>query len=170
MINLRDERPSDVRAIHDLVFEAFGRRNVEPSIIELARHRGQMTYSVVAETEGKIVGHIMVSPVTLEPDAGPRCVAIGPIAVAPEQQVRGIGSKLMREVIDRAKEDSYDAILLLGNPRFYHRFGFATAPVRNEYGAVEEFMALQLTPGSLDRVGSKCVARYIGAFADAESE
>lgn len=170
MIDLRDEQRSDVRAIHELVRDAFDGGRVEPRIVDLARQRRQVTYSIVAEQDGKVVGHVLATPMTLEPDVGLRCIAIGPIAVLPELQLAGIGSKLMHEVIDRAREDGYDAIMLLGNPKYYHRFGFETAPVRNEYDAHDEFMALQLKPGCLDSAGRKCIARYISAFREAESE
>lgn len=167
-MNLRDERPSEVLRIRELECSAFG-REVEARIVDLARQRGDITWSIVAELDGEIAGHVMVSPMRLEPDVGLRCIAIGPIGVEPHLQLRGIGSKLMNEVIDRAREDAYDVILLLGNPRYYHRFGFETAPLRNEYDASEEFMAFQLTPGCLDGLDRPCLARYIPAFADAES-
>ena len=168
MIDLRDERPGDARAIHDLQLAAFNGSETEPAIVRLARKRGQITYSIVAESAGRIVGHVLASPMTLAPASELRCIAVGPIGVATDLQSAGIGSRLMREVIDRAKEDGHDAILLLGDPRYYHRFGFRTAPVRNEYGAGDAFMALQLTPGCLDKLGGAYTAKYISAFADAE--
>jgi len=167
-VNIRDERRSEVLRIRELQCAAFG-REVEARIVDLARQRGDITWSIVAEHDGEIVGHVMVSPIRLEPNVGLRCIAIGPIGVEPHLQLRGIGTKLMNEVIDRAREDEYDAILLLGNPGYYHRFGFETAPLRNEYEAVEEFMAFQLTPGCLDDLDRPCLARYIPAFAEAES-
>lgn len=170
MISLREEQPGDARAIHDVQRAAFDDRSVEPRIIELARQRRQMTYSIVAEQDGKIVGHVMASPMTFDPGTPLRCLSVGPIGVLPDRQLKGIGSSLMLEVIERAKEDGHDAILLLGNPRYYRRFGFATAPLQNEYGAGEAFMALQLIPGCLDKLGGTYIAKYITAFADAEAE
>ncbi|HKI75165.1 MAG TPA: N-acetyltransferase [Pseudomonadales bacterium] len=168
MIGLRDEHRSDAPYLRKIVREAFD-RDTEARIVDLARQRHEVIYSIVAEIDGKLVGHVLVTPMKLEPDKGLRCIAIGPIAVTPEHQGNGIGSKLMQEVIERAREDGVDAILLLGNPRYYHRFGFRTAPVGNEYGAGEEFMALQLNAGCLDSIGGTCMARYIKAFSEAES-
>lgn len=168
MIRLRDERPEDAKTISDLHLAAFGGSKAEPAIVEFARQRGELTWSIVAERDGEIVGHMMVSTMTLVPDPGLRCVAVGPIGVRPGDQGQGVGSALMHESIHRAQEAGYDAILLLGNPGYYRRFGFATAPVNNDYGADEAFMALQLEPGCLDKLGKAVTAKYIGAFADAE--
>lgn len=169
MIDLRDERPSDISAIRNIERAAFD-GPVESRIVDLARRAGDITWSIVAERKGILAGHILVTPMKLEPDTGLRCIAIGPIAVLPEYQGKGFGSALMQEVITRAREDGYDAILLLGDPAYYHRFGFKTAPVRNEYGAGDAFMALQFSPGCLDRVGSRVIAKYISAFMDADNE
>lgn len=167
-LKLRKERARDPATIHELTAAAFG-REVEAVLVDLARERGEITWSIVAEDEtNEIVGHVMVSPMSLEPDAGKRCLAIGPVSVKPELQTMGIGTALMMEAIHRGRDEGYDAILLLGNPRYYHRFGFATAPVGNEYGASEEFMALELHEGSL-KGAENSVAKYVSAFADAES-
>lgn len=168
MIDLRDERPGDAYAIHGLHRLAFDGSETESRIVDLARQRSQVVYSIVAEDEGKPLGHVLVTPMVLEPKAPLRLVAIGPIGVLPAHQSAGIGSRLMREVIDRATEDGYDAIFLLGDPGYYRRFDFTTAPVGNEYGAEDAFMVLQLRPGCLDKVGRMHIAKYVSAFADAE--
>ena len=169
MIDLREERPGDAGIIREIEEAAFG-RPIEARIVDLARRAGHIVWSIIAEYDGTPVGHILVTPMTLDPYHGLRCIAIGPIGVLPRYQGDGIGSALMHEVIDRAREDEYDAILLLGNPRYYHRFVFETAPVGNEYGADEEFMALQLTKGCLDGLGKSVIAKYIPAFTEAENE
>lgn len=169
MIDLREERAGDAGIIREIHHAAFG-GPVEGRIVDLARRAGQVLWSIIAELDGMPVGHILVTPMTLDPHTPLRCIAIGPIGVLPKFQGDGIGSALMQEIIARAREDNYDAILLLGNPRYYHRFGFETASVGNEYGADEAFMALQLMPGCLDRLGKSVVAKYIPAFMEAENE
>ena len=165
-MELRDEEPGDSDAIHALTAAAFG-GEVEARIVELARERGEITWSIVAEESGAITGHVMLSPLHIEPEVGRRCLALGPISVAPSRQRQGIGAALMREAIRRARECGYHAILLLGDPGYYRRFGFTTAPVGNEYGADEAFMARELVAGSLANA-THSVARYVSAFADAE--
>lgn len=165
LLRLVDETSGDTDAIHALTAAAFG-REVEAAIVDLARRANDITWSIVALDDGTLVGHVMASPMTLTPDPGLRCIAIGPISVAPDRQGEGIGSTLMVEVIDRARAEGYDAILLLGNPDYYRRFGFETAPIGNEYGATDAFMSLELKPGVFD--GVACIAKYTPAFAQAE--
>jgi putative acetyltransferase len=81
--------------------------------------------SLIAETEGHIIGHVMVSSAVLDDDGMQHRIAnLSPLAVAPAHQGRGIGTTLVREVIARADALGEPLVVLEGSPKFYARFGF----------------------------------------------
>jgi putative acetyltransferase len=79
--------------------------------------------SLVAKTDSSIVGHVAISPVSIS-DGATGWYGLGPISVAPEYQRRGIGSRLMREALLLLQERGACGCVLLGEPRYYRRFGF----------------------------------------------
>jgi putative acetyltransferase len=121
---IRPEQPADVAAIHDVEALAFGQAN-EADLVDALRANGQATLSLVAvdDASGRIVGHIMFSPMTVEPPAI-RAVGLGPVAVHPEVQNRGIGGDLIRAGVAEIRRQGWDAIFLLGHADYYPRFGF----------------------------------------------
>ena len=87
----------------------------------------------------------------------------------PEFQEKGIGSKLIRDGVERSKQGGYDAVVLIGEPAYYSRFGFSRAAdfgLQNEYGVHDEFMVLALHEGGLEQVSG--MVRYLAEFAEAE--
>ena len=92
------------------------------------------------------------------------CLGIAPLAVVPGRQNERIGSQLMRNVIERAKAQNVDALFLLGHPAYYPRFGFAQTHIKNDYGASDAFMALELRAGCL--AGVAATAKYVDEFSD----
>ena len=91
------------------------------------------------------------------------------MAVLPELQGRGIGSKLIREGLERCRQAGYDAVVVLGDPAYYSRFGFRRAAdfaLQNEYGAHDEFMVLPLHDGALEGVSG--MLKYLPEFREAE--
>jgi len=115
--------------------------------------------SLVAQEAGLIVGHILLSPVAIEPDdVGSHGAGLGPMAVLPEFQNRGIGSRRVRAGLDCRRERGHSWVVVLGHARYYPRFGFVAASkfgLRCEYEVPDEvFLALELRKGSLaDRGG-----------------
>jgi len=103
----------------------------------------------VAE-DSVIVGHVFVSPVTLEPDAGLSCGQVSPLSVLPEFQSEGIGSALMQAVIEKSKKKGLDALFLLGDPNYYKKFGFVASAVKSAYGPSEYFQELELKASCLE--------------------
>ena len=97
-----------------------------------------------------ILGHVFVSPVTLVPDAGLSCGQVAPLSVLPEFQSKGIGSSLMRTVIEKSKEKGLDALFLLGDPNYYKKFGFVASAVESAYGPSEYFQELELKASCLE--------------------
>ena len=130
---IRPERPTDHDAVHEVVAAAFG-RDAEADLVDALRREADDLISLVAEEEGEIVGQILFSPMRMErsPDGErtPRLSGLGPMAVRPDHQRRGIGSALIREGIDRCREAGCDAIFVLGHPGYYPRFGFVPASAR----------------------------------------
>lgn len=153
-IFIRPEQPKDIPAIHALNASAFP-TDAEARLVDALRANGKAIYSFVAVNEqDTVLGHVLYSPVaTPLPSHG---LGLAPIAVRPEFQNQGVGSKLIRVSLIEVKADGFDYVVLLGSPEYYHRFGFQTAStfgLQNEYGVDEEFMVLNLSgrelPGGL---------------------
>ena len=125
-IEVREERPADVAAIRDLNRRAFGQAQ-EGNIVDALRSNGGARLSLVATLNGQVVGHILYSPISVGHVDG---AALGPMAVLPEHQRRGIGSRLV-EAGNRNLEDAgCPFIVVVGHPKFYPRFGFTPAVAR----------------------------------------
>lgn len=164
MLRLRDETAEDYPEVHELVTAAFGQPG-EARLVAALRVAGATTLSLVAESEGMIVGHVLYSPVTVEHAEVP-LLGLAPLSVLPARQRRGVGSLLMRESLARARALGYRGVVLLGHPEYYPRFGFRPAHqfgLRCIYDApLEAFMALALYANGLD--GIEGTVRYHAAF------
>lgn len=168
-LTIRPESPADidaVRAVHKAAFPT----PAEAGLVDRLRTNGKAEVSLVAEAEGQIVGHILFSPVTISGPTGDVATGLGlaPLAVLPELQSRGIGSRLTREGLDACRGGGYSFVVVLGHPAYYPRFGFERADNRgisNEYGADDAFMVLELQPGSLPTQG---LAKYAAEFAETQ--
>lgn len=129
---VRPETVADHPAIDVVVSAAFG-GDVEVELVRRIRasdlYRPEL--ALVAEIDGRIVGHVMVSGTTLAHDAGERTIAmLSPLAVAPDVQRQGIGGALVRDVTDRAAAMGEPLVILEGGPRYYSRFGFVHSVTR----------------------------------------
>lgn len=122
-IEVREERGEDLTAIRDVNKRAFGQDH-EGKIVDALRSNGAALLSLVATDDGRIVGHIMYSPITVGEVTG---AALGPMAVDPEHQRQGIGSKLVQAGNLKLKDAGWPFIIVLGHPNFYPRFGFKPA-------------------------------------------
>ena len=125
-MNIRPERQADHNAIGSVVRAAF-KKDVEARLVDDLRSSGDFItdLSLVAEIDGEIVGHVMVTWVTLaDGDTTHRILSLAPLAVAPDHQGRGVGSALMAEAITRADAMGEPMIVLQGSPVYYSRFGF----------------------------------------------
>jgi putative acetyltransferase len=165
VIEIRREASEDAAAIRHLLEQAFPEPD-EANLVELLREADKAPVSLVATYEGQVVGHIMFSPVRIDPaQPGSSSIGLAPVAVLPEFQNRGIGSNLIREGLEECRKAGYDIVVVLGEPRFYARFGFSRASdhgLGNEYGADEHFMALELRDGALAKVSG--TVRYQPEF------
>jgi putative acetyltransferase len=126
-IEIASETAADVAAIQAVTISAFlhaqHTSHTEQFIVDALRKAGQLTVSLVAKTDSSIVGHVAISPVSIS-DGATGWYGLGPISVAPEYQRRGIGSRLMREALRVLRERGACGCVLLGEPRYYNRFGF----------------------------------------------
>jgi putative acetyltransferase len=123
-VRIRSETDADRADIWKVNEEAFGRA-VEADLVDAIRASDRFVpeLSLVATVEEDVVGHVLLSYVEIEPGAH-RVLQLGPLAVLPSHQRRGIGSALMNEALRVTDARGEPLILLEGNPRFYERFGF----------------------------------------------
>jgi putative acetyltransferase len=154
-VRVRPEEARDRERVSAVVAAAFGRPE-EARLVEALRVGDGVRISLVAEQAGEVVGHVFFSPVTVDGRATPPASGMAPVSVAPDQQRRGIGGALVRAGLDACRRAGIAAVFVLGHPAYYRRFGFAPAGPRGlRYpmaGSEEAFMALELSPGALDRV------------------
>jgi len=152
-ILVRRERPADRSSIHRLNQLAFG-RPAEAELVDALRSAGAVLLSLVAVEQGGVVGHILFSPVTID---SALAVGLGPMAVQPGRQRAGIGSALIRASLEELRRAGHCAVVVLGHPGYYPRFGFVRASqhrIRWEHDCPEEaFMVLELRPGGLPAGG-----------------
>lgn len=140
---IRPERPADIEAIARITDAAFRghphSQGTEPVIVAGLRAAGALTISLVAEVEGEVVGHIAFSPVAIS-DGSAGWFALGPVSVAPAHQGRGIGSALVRAGLEGLQQRGAQGCVLVGEPGFYGRFGFASRPALTLDGIPQDFV------------------------------
>jgi putative acetyltransferase len=148
---IRDATSEDRTAISTVNAAAFGRAD-EGIIVEKVGAAGEALVELVAVDGGDIIGHVLFSRTRCAPPAF--IAALGPIAVSPDRQARGVGSALVREGVERCRTACAEAIVVLGDPAYYERFGFSAAAarlIRSPYSNLPAFMALALEPGAPSR-------------------
>ena len=164
MLVIRAESFQDRPLIDTLNREVFA-GPIEADLIERLRAGGQVVSSLVAATDAGIVGHILFSDLDVRMDGRQvAAVALAPMAVTSGDQRRGIGSQLVRAGLDDVRRKGRTAVLVLGHPAYYPRFGFSPELARKLSSpyAGPAFMALELVPGAL--AGKSGTARYADAF------
>jgi putative acetyltransferase len=126
-ILIRDETKYDTSVITEVTAAAFEAMEIsnhtEQFIIEALRSARALTLSLVAEVDGRVVGHIAFSPVTIS-DGTMHWYGLGPVSVFPEYQRKGIGKALIREGLSRLKALNAQGCCLVGHPQYYRKFGF----------------------------------------------
>jgi putative acetyltransferase len=140
---VRPETTSDHAAIRDLLIAAFAdhpfSQQTEHLIVEALRADSALTVSLVAEVDGKVVGHIAFSSVTIGgKDFG--WLGLGPVAVLPSYQRRGIGQTLVIEGLKTIRNLGAQGCFLVGPPAFYQRFGFQHHPAVHMEGVPPEVL------------------------------
>lgn len=130
-IVIRSETDADVGAISEVTVAAFKTlaisNHTEQYIIAALRAAGGLTLSLVAEAEGRVIGHIAFSPVTIS-DGTRNWYGLGPVSVLPAYQRQGVGKALIREGLARLKAMNAQGCCLVGHPDYYRKFGFVNMP------------------------------------------
>jgi putative acetyltransferase len=162
---VRAEHPSDrdaVRRVHATAFTT----SEEADLVDALRASTDPLVSLVAEDAGEVVGHVMFSPVILPDQPELRLMGLAPLAVVPARQRTGVGGALTRAGLERCREIGAGAVVVLGHPAYYPRFGFSRADafgIGCQFEApAEAWMLLELDPGYLRGAGG--TARWPAAF------
>ena len=146
---IRAEAEKDTAAITEVTIAAFRNhpfsRQTEHFIVNALRDAKALTISLVAEREGKVVGHIAFSPVRVQDGAG-EWYGLGPVSVLPELQRQGIGKALVNEGLSRLRGMGARGCALVGPPEYYGQFGFRNDPQMTYEGVPQEvFLVLPFT-------------------------
>lgn len=167
-IIIREECADDVEAIREVNEKAFG-QSEESQIIETLRLNAGVLLSLVATLKDKVIGHILYSPVSISTNGGEIIGAgLGPMAVLPEYQHQGIGSKLIENGNKILQESGFPFIVVLGHPEYYPRFGFkpaSTYAIKCEWDVPDDvFMILVNDQSTLEGVSG--LAKYRQEFSN----
>ncbi|MGD9899761.1 MAG: GNAT family N-acetyltransferase [Calditrichaceae bacterium] len=159
----KKEDIDDIRMINSAAFETGD----EARMVDQIRESGISYISLVAEMDRKLVGHILFTPVIPEDHTVNTAIAgLAPMAVLPQYQNQGFGSKLVREGLKRCEDAGYEAVVVLGHPEYYPRFGFMPAVkfgIWSEYEVPDDvFMALELKQGAMKKCAG--LVRYHEIF------
>lgn len=170
MIKIRTERPEDVALVRVINEQAFG-QPVEADLVDRLRRACPDALSLVADDGDIIAGHILFTPVVVE-SSERRVIGMGlaPMAVLPDRQRQGIGSKLVESGVELLRELGCPFVIVLGHPQYYPRFGFEPASshrLASQWESVpdEAFMVLVLDTNAMKGVAG--VAKYRDEFNEA---
>lgn len=170
-MGIRTERPGDETPIARLLYAAFhnhpqhppGAEPVEHEIVARLRADAALALSLVAEADGDIVGHLALSPARVGA-SGPGWLLLGPLGVLPARQGQGIGSALVRQALGRLAGTGPTGVVLVGDPGFYGRFGFAAVPGLGWPGVPQRYV-LAVSFGQIRPVGDIVAHSAFGGAA-----
>ncbi len=161
-VKIRDEAAKDIEQVREIVRTAFP-SEAESKLVDALRANGKAIISLVAVDDDDVLGHILFSPITTTPPGEGKGLGLAPVAVRPNVQSQGIGSKLIRAGLRLCQELGFDYCVVLGSPKYYQRFGFERASpfgIRNECGVDHEFMVIRFS----DR-GVSGLVQYASEFS-----
>ena len=173
---IRPEQKQEFKKIQDLVINAFSNAEFsdQQEYLLVKRIRESDAYipelSLVAtDSDDQPIGHLLLSKVTIvHEDQSVESLALAPVSVATDYQKKGIGSRLIREALSRAKEMGYQSVIVLGHEHYYPKFGFKPASswnIRAPFDVPDNvFMATELTENGLNDVQG--VVHYSEAFSE----
>jgi putative acetyltransferase len=167
MALVRSEAPWEHDAVQQVHTLAFA-RPAEAALVDGLRGSSG-SISLVAAEAGVVVGHILFTAVRIiGPGVDVRVAGLGPMAVTPPRQRNGVGSELVRHGLEECRKQGYEAVIVVGHPAYYPRFGFDRASrfgLRCEFNVPDDvFMATELRRGALSGGGA---IRYAPQFSQA---
>ncbi|REE84386.1 putative N-acetyltransferase YhbS [Paenibacillus taihuensis] len=169
-ILIRMETSDDYAVVREVNYAAFGNRDDEADLVARIRSSAEFIpeLSLVADRDGSVVGHLLISKASIVNGSTSHDVLVlAPIAILPAHQKRGVGGLLIREGLNRSRVLGYAAVLLIGHPTYYPRFGFRPA---SSFGMElkqftvpdDVFMAYELYDGALKGIAGEL--QYPAAF------
>ncbi len=167
-VEIRAEGHGDAAAIRRVVEAAF-KGTAEADLVEALRAGDRFSIALLAQQGRTVAGFVLLTDVGIAGSGlKPRGAGLAPLAVRPTFQRRGIGAQLVAAALERARAAGYGFVVLLGDPRYYRRFGFRTGAALGlacAFAAPEEaFMAIELAPGALAGVAG--TVSYAPEFAE----
>jgi putative acetyltransferase len=157
---VRPATTNDRDAVYQVHRLAFGRED-EARLVEALQAGGHTRVSLVAETEGEVVGHVLFSELRIQTEGGVfPALSLAPLAVVPSHQRRGVGSALVRRGLELCREAGHRVVIVLGHPAYYPRFGFSAdlaVPLTSPFSRRSSYMAAELVPGALRGVAGRVV-------------
>lgn len=164
-VTIRRETDADIPAIADIVTAAFAEveqsDQTESRIVEQLRDDNALSVSLVAVVDTRIVGHVAASPVSFD-DATGGWFGVGPVSVAPESQGHGVGTALMEHVIAALREGGAGGAIVVGEPAFYVKLGFAHTEFLSYQNVSDKYLLAQRLGDSRFPTGQ---VHYHPAFA-----
>jgi putative acetyltransferase len=161
---VRKEYPADIAAVRELVNASFP-THAEAELVDALRAAGRLAISLVGVAGGAVIGHVAFSPVTVE--GATLGLGLGPVTVHADWRRRGLGARLVRDGLSLCRNAAVGLVVVLGDPRYYARFGFEPArrlELRSEYAdAGDAFQAVELVPGTIRPGGG--LVRYSSEFS-----
>jgi len=162
---IRPVQTGDAAAVRQVHLTAFP-TVAEADVVERLRGNGKAVIELVASDGDSVVGHIVFSPIALEPLAGTVGLGLGPLAVMPDHEKHGVGRRLIQNGLAACRQWGAGFVVVIGDPPYYTRFGFEPAAkhdLRSEYGAGDAFMVFKLESGALPPPGT--LVKYAPEFS-----
>lgn len=158
---VRPERPQDHPAVFELNLRSFQRAE-EARLVELLRAASRPCVSLVALMQDRINGHVLFTPARLEAAPMRMAMALGPLSVRPEHQRQGVGTRLVQVGLDACRIAAVELVFVVGDPRFYRRFGFTAAAgygltVRPDWDPY--LLVAELRRGALEKASGRVAFR-----------
>lgn len=168
-MKIRAVKKEEYRYIEDFVFEIFRNTTFSDGVIEkaLVREIREKPYYIpqldlVVEEDGRIIGHFILSKLPISHGHEHEILMLSPVSVAMNKQQRGVGTFMLEEGITLATEMGFKGMIVEGDPRYYHRFGFKTstefgiyASEKNLPPSEENLMALELCKNGLEDISGE---------------
>jgi putative acetyltransferase len=163
---IRPVTEGDAAAVRRLHLTAFP-TSAEADLVERLRAAGKAVIELVAADGDSVVGHILFSPIALEPLAGTVGLGLAPLAVMPDHEKHGVGRRLIQNGLAECHRWGAGFVVVIGDPPYYTRFGFEPATkygLRSEFDAGDAFLVFKLESGALPPPGA--LVKYAPEFSD----